>query len=133
MIHSVFQIKLWKIKDIFRLINLKLKIYFCVRRGAIVLSTLHFNILLTGMKYLKWIFFLPQENCFIICFLMIDKVYKSRFFFFNYIMLYSQRCQVFRFVHNYYACAANITVLRAAVKNYRFLIFKFFSIILILI
>ena len=38
---------------------------------------------------------------------------------------YMQRCQVLRFVRNYYACAANITVLRAAVKNYGFLILSF--------
>ena len=38
----------------------------------------------------------------------------------------TQRCHVLRLVCNYYAHMGNITVLRAAVKNYRFLILKFF-------
>ena len=39
---------------------------------------------------------------------------------------FGQRCQVLRFARSYYAYAVNITVLRAAVKNYGFLILKFF-------
>ena len=38
----------------------------------------------------------------------------------------TQRCQVLRFVRNYFAYAANITVLRATFKKFKFLILKFF-------
>ena len=37
-----------------------------------------------------------------------------------------QKCQVLRFVHNYYAFTVNITVLQTTVRNYGFLILKFF-------
>ena len=47
----------------------------------------------------------------------------------QYVIHFVQKCQVLRFARNYYAYAVNITVLRAAVKNYGFLILKFFFLI----
>ena len=52
--------------------------------------------------------------------------FKKYASFFYFVLLLLQRCQVLRFVRSYYAYAANIMVLRAAVQNYGFLILKGF-------